>query len=332
MRVRAIHNLPGGKDNVFRHSKLFALILLLLATSLTGCASKPVAPVTIRVGVLPILDTLPLYVAEAEGYFKAENVIVELVPVASAAERDQLLQAGQLDATISDLVALTLANQEGVRLVAVRTAMVATPQYPQFRILAAGSSSHQTPQDLRGVAIGVSQGTVIEYVTTRLLENAGLATADITTLAVPKISDRMSLLQSGGLEAATLPEPLASLALQQGARVIVDDTSAPQYSTSVYVFDAAFLKANPEAVRAFLRAIQKAATTINADKTRWSTLLSEKKLVPAPVLESYVLPDYPEARVPGEEQLNDVVAWLKDKGLLKTTPAYADIIKADWLK
>ncbi len=190
-----------------------SLLLVLVTVFLAGCSQKPVEPVKVRVGVLPILDTLPLYVAEAQGYFTQEGLTVELVPVASAAERDQLLQAGQLDATISDLVALTLANRESVRLVAVRTAMVATPQYPQFRLLVPGNSTRQSPQELRGVAIGVSQGTVIEYVTTRLLQKAGLAADEITTVAVPKIPDRMALLQSGELEAATLPEPLASLAV-----------------------------------------------------------------------------------------------------------------------
>lgn len=307
-------------------------MLSFLTGWLTGCAPESVKPVTIRVGVLPVLDTLPLYVAEAQGYFTQGALNVELIPVASAAERDQLLQAGQLDATISDLVALTLANQEAVRLIAVRTAMVATPDYPQFRLLVPGTSIRQTPQDLRGVAVGVSQGTVIEYVTTRLLQHAGLSDKDIVTTAVPKISDRMALLQSGGLDAATLPEPLASLAVQQGARVLLDDTSAPQYSTSVYVFDAAFLKANPKAVRAFLRAIQQATQDINADKSRWSDLLSAKKLVPPPVLGTYELPDYPNASVPTAAQLQDVADWLEGKGILKQAPAYPNIVKSDWLK
>lgn len=318
--------------NVLKKLIYATWMLSLLIGGLTGCAPKPTAPVTVRVGVLPILDTLPLYVAEAQGYFTQEALNVELIPVASAAERDQLLQAGQLDATISDLVALTLANQDVIRLVAVRTAMVATANYPQFRLLVPGTSTWQTPQDLRDVAIGVSQGTVIEYVTTRLLQHAGLSDADIVTTAVPKISDRMTLLQSGELDAATLPEPLASLAVQQGARVLLDDTSAPQYSTSVYVFDAAFLKAHPEAVRAFLRAIQKATQDINTDKTRWSDLLSAKKLVPTPVLGSYELPDYPDAGVPTVNQLQDVADWLTRKGLLKHPPVYTNIVKSDWLK
>ena len=51
---------------------------------------------------------------------------VELIPAASAAERDQLLQAGQVDGVITDLVALALYNKEQTEVVAVRYAMVPT--------------------------------------------------------------------------------------------------------------------------------------------------------------------------------------------------------------
>ena len=38
--------------------------------------------------VLPILDTLPMYVAQQEGLFEQNGVQVEFIPVASGAERD----------------------------------------------------------------------------------------------------------------------------------------------------------------------------------------------------------------------------------------------------
>jgi hypothetical protein len=43
---------------------------------------------------------------------------------------------------------------------------------------------------------------------------------------------RMSLLGSGELPAATLPDPLSLLAEQQGAVVVLDDTSHPEISYS----------------------------------------------------------------------------------------------------
>jgi NitT/TauT family transport system substrate-binding protein len=303
------------------------LILLLLV----GCRrAAPAVP--LRIAVLPILDTLPLYVAEAEGYFTQHGVAVELVPAASAAERDQLLQAGQVDGVITDLVALALYNRESPEVVAVRYAMVATPDFAQFRILAAAQSGFTRPADLRGISIGVSEGTVIEYVTTRLLQAEGLADDEIATLAVPKIADRMALLNAGELQAATLPEPLASLAMQQGAVVIVDDASHPEFSCSLFAFRRAAVEAQPEAIRNFLAAIEQASAAINADKVRWSNLLTEKQLVPPALSGVYTLPDYPAAAVPTEAQFKDVLVWLEATGRLAELPSYSDVINAAFLE
>ena len=307
-----------------RKLKIVLLALCISVILLAGC-QKP-EPSTLRIAVLPILDTLPLYVAEAEGYFAAQGITVELIPAASAAERDQLLQAGQIDGFITDLVALALYNRDATQVVAVRYAMVPTADFAQFRILAAAQSSITTVDDLRGVPIGVSEGTVIEYATHRLLEAEGLPADAIATLAVPKIPDRMALLGSGELSAATLPEPLASLAMQQGAVLIMDDTRHPEISCSLYAFRKDVIDQQPQTTRAFLAAIDQASAAINADKSRWSDLLAEKGLVPAPLTGAYILPDYPANAVPTEAQFADAVAWLQATGQLTTAPTYEDSV------
>lgn len=311
-----------------------ALLLIALAAIGCGCsavAPAPAQPIEIRCAVLPILDTLPLYVAEAEGAFADEGIALSFVTAGSAAERDQLLQAGQVDAIITDLVALALYNR-GVEsrsqasVVAVRLAMVPTPDAPQFRILASGASAITTPADLATVPIGVSEGTVIEYVTDRMLEAEGLAPHEIVTLAVPGIPERMALLNEGELQAATLPEPLASLAMQQGARVVVDDTTHRDLSASVYAIRRAFLDEHPDAVRRFLDAIDRASAAINADKARWSDLLVERQLIPTPLEGRYPLPDYPSPAVPTAAQFADVIAWLQATQGLQPAPPYEAVI------
>jgi ABC-type nitrate/sulfonate/bicarbonate transport system substrate-binding protein len=42
-----------------------------------------------------------------------------------------------------------------------------------YRVLAAKNSGMTSPAELAGVPIGMSQGTVIDYVTSRLLEKEG---------------------------------------------------------------------------------------------------------------------------------------------------------------
>lgn len=310
--------------------KLSAGILILLL-ALSACRPAPIAA-PLRFAVLPILDTLPLYVAETEGYFADEGVAVELVPTSSAAERDQLLQAGQIDGVITDLVALALYNRDITHtnaggMVVVRYAMVPTPNFAQFRVLAAPGSGIVTPSDLRGVRIGVSEGTVIEYVTNRLLEAEGLLSGEIATLAVPKIPERMALLNAGKLGAATLPEPLASLAMQQGATIIIDDRMHPEYSASLFAFTSETVTARPGDIDAFLRAIDRASTAINTDKMRWDDLLAEQALIPTPLTGTYTLPDYPTSGLPTKNQFVDAVAWLQATGRLETAPAYEDVIR-----
>jgi len=304
---------------------------LTLAIALAACGQASPGPVTLRIGVLPILDALPLYVAESEGYFAEEGVAVEFVPVSAAAERDQLMQAGQIDGMINDLISTALYNQDEVQIVIVRFARTATPTFPQYRILAAAGSGIATPADLRDVPIGISEGTVIEYVTYRLLEAEGLAPADVATVAVPTISERMNLLASGQIQAATLPDPLSTLAIQNGASVVIDDTAHPEYGNSVLSFRASVVEDQPQAIRGFLAAVERAVADVNADKSRWAGLLTERQLVPAPLIGSYAVPDFPAASVPSESQWADMIAWAREQELITADVSYEGSVDASFL-
>jgi NitT/TauT family transport system substrate-binding protein len=307
------------------------LLAVLTSLVLGGCAPAPQEQVTLRMGLLPIVDGLPMYVAQAQGMFAKEGVQVEFVPVASAAERDQLMQAGQIDGMINDLVSTMFYNQNGKQIVVVRFSRVATPEFPQYRLLAGKDSGIRDVAGLKNVPIGISEGTVIAYTTDRLLEAEGVSPDDIQTIAVPKIPDRLALLESGELKAANLPDPLASLAILSGATVILDDTAHPEYGNSLISFRAAVVEEHPQAIRAFLKALEEATAAIQADKSAWKTLMSENNLIPAPLLESYVLPDFPAASVPTESQFADALAWTKEKGLVTADVSYAESVDASFL-
>ncbi|MBK8821492.1 MAG: ABC transporter substrate-binding protein [Anaerolineales bacterium] len=290
-----------------------------------------VEQVTLKVAVLPIIDTLPMYVAQQEGLFAKHGVNVEFVPVASAPERDQLLAAGQADGTINEILSVMLFNKDQVQMQAVRYALRPTEGYGHFFILASAKSGITTPDGLKGVEIGVSQGTVIEYVTERLLQAEGFSTDDIKTIAVPKIPDRMALLASGELNAGVLPDPLASLAVSQGAVIVADDSAHPEYGFSVISFRKEVIDANPDAVRAFLAAVEEASDLINLDPKKYTNVLSEQKLVPPPLLETYKVPPFPDQGVPTEAEWMDALAWAKEKGMLTTDVSYADSVNGSLL-
>ena len=258
--------------------KLISSFLLLFVLLVSGCqpasttapgntpspqSTNTRQPVTLRLAMLPILDALPIYVAQEKGYFEQAGLKVDFIPANSALERDQIMAAGQADGLINDLVSVVLYDRDQAKLQVVRFAQVASKDHPMFRIIASPHSGIKSPADLAGVEIGISQGSVIEYVTDRLLQAEGLSADQINTVAVPKIPDRLTLLENDGLKAATLPEPFSTQAINAGGTVIVDDSTHPEYGNSVISFTTSVIDAHPEAIKAFLAAVDKAVADIN---------------------------------------------------------------------
>ncbi len=314
-------------------SPQFLLVFILLA-SLTLSACEPAAapaPAALKVAILPVLDVLPMLVADAEGLYAKYNLTVEFVPVGSAPERDQLITAGQVDVVMNEILSVMFLNQDQNQVQAVRFARAATPEQAIFKIDVARDSGITDASGLAGVPIGVSQGTVIEYLTERLLQAEGLTGDQIQVLAVPKIPDRMSLLASGELKAAMLPEPFSTLAVQSGATVVLDDSTHPEFSHSILTFRKEVIDQQPEAVSAFLAAVEEAVALINADPQQYAGLMVEKQLVPAPLAETFKVPTYPTAGVPSQEQFDDALYWALEKGYAKVAVTYADCVNASLL-
>jgi NitT/TauT family transport system substrate-binding protein len=232
---------------------------------------------------------------------------------------------------INDLVSVALYNKQEVQVQTVRYALTASSSAAMFSILSAKDSGVTSAAGLAGVPIGMSQGTVIDYVTTRLLEKEGLATEQIQSIAVFKLSERLTLLGSGELKAATLPEPFGSIAQKSGAVLIVSDAQYPEYGYSVLSFRKTFIDQNPRAVQGFLKAFEQAVNDINQKPEAWRSLLGEYKLVPQTLQATYVMPAFQPAAVPSEAQYNDVIDWMITRRLIESGGKYADSVIAKYL-
>lgn len=282
-------------------------------------------PVTLKIAVLPITDTLPLFVARDEGIFAEMGLDVEFIPVSSAPERDQIITAGHADGMVTDAMSVLFFNKEETQLQIVRYAQKPSDEAGHFFVLAAKDSGIVSVEDLKGVEVGISEGTVIEYMLDRLLEREGFAADEIASIAVPKIPDRMALLGSGELKAAVLPDPLASLAVSQGATIILDDKATPEYGASVYVFTKSMIDENPEAMQAFVDAIDQAIALLSENPEAYLSVLADNKLVPPPLMESYAVPPFPSGNF-SEAEWADTLDWAKGKGLIDVDVPYENVV------
>lgn len=321
------------QEKIIKMNKVI-LVLIITAVLLSGCGGTgnvSKEPVVLKIAVIPVVDTLPLFVAQSEGLFEKNNVKVELVPVASAPERDQLLQAGKVDGVLNETLSVMLFNRDKIQLQVVRYGLMATSESGHFFILASGKSNIVDAAGLKNVEIGISQGTIIEYVTTRLLEANGIADDEIKTIAVPKIPDRMALLASGGIQAAVMPDPLAALAVQQGAKIVLSDSSNPKLGASVISFRKEIIDSNPQEIKNFLSAIEAAVKLINETPEKYGNILNEKKIVPPPLAGKFIIPKFPLKGVPAQEEWDDVMGWAKSRNILTGNVSYQDSVNSSFL-
>lgn len=318
------------------HHRIMSLSLLVLVAALliSGCAPVPAAPredPKLKLALIPVLDVIPIFIAQQNGYFAEQGITVETVPVKSPQERDVLIQTGQVDGVLTDLQGVGLMNKDAVKVKAIYTARRPFPDAPMFRFLASPQSGITGPADMKGVPVGISNNTIIEYLQDRMFAAEGLQPADIAKIEVGAITVRFEQLMNGNIKAAGLPDPLAQGAIAAGAKLIVDDSKYPNLAQSVLTFTDATLKAKPETLRKFLVAWEKAVKELNANPEKYRSVLIEQGRVPQSIQNSYKMPPFPERGVPSESEVADVTAWLKAKGLVVRDIPYADMVDSSFM-
>lgn len=176
----------------------------------------------LSIGLMPDTDSLPFLIAEEKGYFADEGVKVNLKPFKSAMDRDSAMQSGHLDGAVSDMLAAAFAKDGGFDV------KVTSSTDGSYKLIAGKAEPAADVKGLRGKDVSVSRNTIIEYVTDEILAKDGLKGDDINKVIIPQIPTRLEMLQNGKLAAATLPEPMASIAIYNGGR----SSRAPMTSAS----------------------------------------------------------------------------------------------------
>jgi len=271
---------------------------------------------SLKIGVLPIVDALPFYVAKQNNLFRKNSVDVSIIPFRSAVERDAAFQAGKLNAYLGDLVSASLLRGRGFHLKVVSVILGMHPGEGLFAILAAPQAPLHSLRDLKGRSIAISSNTIIEYVLDSLLKQHGIPAGMVNKKEIKSIPIRFQMLMSGKIEAAVLPDPLASLARFKGAKWLTDDGQT-NLSQTVLIWRTEFLAQHPKIVKEFYRGYNAAVKIINQNHDAVRPLLVRKCRLPKPIASSFQFANFPRASAPDKAWLRNVIVWLKNKGLLK---------------
>ena len=303
--------------------KILAVIAALGMFLTLGCGAekeqKAETLPKLTVGLMPDTDSIPFIIAAERGYFKEEGIEVELMPFKSAMERDAALQSGNLDGAVSDLLAVIFARSGGFDVHAT------SYTDGNYNLIAGGRTGITSVAGISGRDIAISRNTIIEYVTDEILAANQLTEDDVTKTVIPQIPVRLEMLQSGNLDAALLPEPMASVAVASGGRYITGSGDLG-INPGVMVFTDVSIGEKQNSIRAMYRAYNKAVEYLNnTPREDYIDLVMEKSGFPAPAREALQLKPYRPAGLPEKKDVVEAVRWVNRKDLAGAY-AYDDLV------
>ena len=192
-----------------------------LIVGLVLAAGPAAAQDKVKIGVLKLTSSAPIFVGVDKGYFKAFGIEPELVFFQAAAPIATALAAGQLEVGATGLTA-ALYNivLGGEKLWIVADKGREWPGYPLTAIVVQkdlSDSGVRSVRDLRGKRVGVTQlGSTFHFHLGNILEREGLSLADVRVVPLQAMPSVMEALKGKQVDAILIPQPFPATAEAQG--------------------------------------------------------------------------------------------------------------------
>jgi NitT/TauT family transport system substrate-binding protein len=244
-----------------------ALAVLAAACSSSSAATLPPPPpglekTHLTVGALPVVDSVGLYLAIKNGYFKQEGLTVTADPVAKSPDAIPEMEQGKVDVIAgANYVSFFQAQLASGGKLKFKVLVDGTTCGPDtFDVLALPGSGITSPAQLAGKTIAVNIQNNIQT----LLANTALRAANVNPATVhyklvpfPKMA---AALQSHQVDAISAVEPFITGAeLSDGAETILSTCTGPtaNFPISGYIATQAWTQKYPNTARAFQIALDR---------------------------------------------------------------------------
>lgn len=217
------------------HSVVFSTALIV-AGSLAACsspASEPQSPATtdslksaatdtnqLVIALLPTIENLPYFFAEDRGWFKQNgNIVVELH--GGQFDCDTALLGGRCVVAQTDTERIGIYTRAGHRLAEIAEAPT------DRKLVVCGRLRINKPEQLRLRTLAISRQSAEAVEAYRVMKQIGVEKEDALLPLINDLFLRTSMLNDNQIDAALLPEPLATQAVTAGHKVVLNLTENP---------------------------------------------------------------------------------------------------------
>lgn len=250
----------GEKDRMKRPYAVLLASALLLTPLAAGADTT-----TIHVATTPIELGAEVLYAQDQGFFKKAGVTVDVQLISSGAAIAAAVASGSLDIAQANLVSLAAAHERGLPFVLVAPAGLYSSENSTTSIVVAKNSPIKTGKDLEMKTVaGNGLRNITQIGAAAWMDQNGGDATKMRFIEMP-FTQMPAALDAGRIDAAVIAEPVLSVAVAGGARIIGQPYSAiaKQFLIGGWFTTSAWAKAHPDEMKRFVSAIIESAKWAN---------------------------------------------------------------------
>ncbi len=212
---------------------------------------------SLKVGVMPTLDCLPVFIAKEKRLFDTLGVDVHLRRYMAQMDCDTALARGRVEGSITDLVRAGRLQKKGTPL----SYPIATGTY--WQIISNKKARISELKQLSDKMIAMTRHSATDYLADIAIDSVK-PQFDVYRVQINDVSIRLKMLLNNEMDAMLLTEPQATVARMAGNKVLMDSRDK-NVQLGVFAFrDKAVKDAHrKKQLQLFLKAYDMAVDSIN---------------------------------------------------------------------
>lgn len=303
----------------------------VVAAVLVGVACPAARAETVKFAYLKTTSMVPFFYAEQKGYFKAEGVDLELVPVQGGPAVAAAVASGSAQIGYAAPTPIIIARDQNqpYRFI-FGLQWERTPDQLWGALLASERSGIKSFKDVAGKTILAGPpGGLCELAWRDWLAKNGVAWSSVKVLTNP-FPQHQAMLEVGNADASCTPDPFFTSIKHSKVKPVVLGMGYLAEEKRRYMIDGVFstdawIGANGQAIDAIRRAVARATRELNGNKEIVRKILVDDFRLPPAVADNLKVDYDPELRS-NPADLVPIMEALKRYGMIKPGLGVSDVM------
>ena len=304
-----------------KNTKLF-ITILVIALIVVGAffvfSPKQEEQRVVKIGYLPIMASLPLYVAQENNYFTEQGIQIEAIQLQSSNQLVDALVRGDIDIVVeSSAVPALIAETIDSGKMKIFSVSDITPETPFDSLIVKQDSSLSSLKNLEGKKIGVFPGSTATNLLKKFLSDNNVDVSKIEFIQIVP-PNQLPALYEGSIDVLHAYEPTTAIALQSGnAKKLYSSIYAEQLNHNpqgVALISAKFIRENSELAKKTITAFNQASDFISENDAETRDIVVKYVKVERNVADNVVFLYMNRSDKINEEALQSYVYMLYDIG------------------